>query len=133
MDKDWCSLALNPSAVTSIYDSAPSLSCINISEIRLLDRGPTIQLFLSLADLPSRVPLRWAKHPFNRVSISLQLIEVDSVKVQNWKTDNFGRMEIEKLDGKLHSSIVNGSEKIFECVHSFLTINSFAPYQVEEE
>jgi hypothetical protein len=75
----WAEQVLNPKVISSIFkNDVPSLKEIKMQEIALLFSGDLLcRMSFDLKEFPSEAPLKWVQSKYNRVQISLALIEAN--------------------------------------------------------
>lgn len=104
---DWHTLAQNPQAVSSLFATPLELDKVLLSEISIHHDGPRLSLSLSTNQLPTRVPSRWQRQPYNRLSIRLDFYEIDDLSISGWGTNNLLSLSINP-DSQNSCILING-------------------------
>jgi hypothetical protein len=126
----WVDLAENPSALTSLFDSAPSLENVELFSVKTDRDGPTVELIIGLDESPASPPARWqyAETP-NATSVTLQLIDLESFQFDGWSTTNTVKISIQRLPNEKLELTANGGTTRLNCCCGWLRIGGVSPYR----
>src|SRR4030095_2923275 len=109
-EKEWAKLSLNPEAITSIFNSSPDLSEVELVSIELNREGSRCIVNCVYRGGPDRVPTRWNMETVKRVSLKLIFIDISQLVIDGWSNQISGPLAISReSDNKIQ---VN-----FRCPH----------------
>lgn len=128
---NWLSLAENPKAILSLYGKPPSLSAIDLIEVKLHRDGPRLELRADLAQFPEDPPDKWRANGYNTVQMKLSLVGLKDINISSWSLRNLAKMKLEKRGGRI-ALTVHGDECHLESVGDFLIIDSVRGYVNDE-
>lgn len=81
----WVDFLQDSQAIRSIYCAdLPSLSDIDLHEVRLDRRGTSVFLRFDLADYPAPAPKKWIARNANMVQLQLQFSDVGNLTLDGW-------------------------------------------------
>jgi hypothetical protein len=101
----WHQLAMNPEALSNLYQSVPELQNVDIHRILLHRDGPVMTISLDLPRFPDKPSRRWHEAS-NTVQIELDFIGLESIELRGWSTDNIVDIQLNRLpDGKIAINI----------------------------
>jgi len=75
----WLILAKNPEAVSSLFDTPPSLQNVEIFIFEIDRDGPTAEVTIALNEFPSSPPLKWRAQQTNHITMTLQLLALGDI------------------------------------------------------
>ena len=126
----WAELAENPKALTSLFDEVPSLSNVEILSIKMDRDGPTVDLVVAVKEYPGSPPLRWRTNREHAVAINLQLMALESFRIEGWSTENHGEITVFRNgEGKLEL-FAKGVDFQVRSTFGFLRIVRVSPYHL---
>jgi hypothetical protein len=83
-------------------DDTPLPNPVDVFQVSLDREGPSIYLHFDLPSYPKRPPEKWAKQGFNRVQVTLGLVDTADLVVSGWSTKQVGDIQIAKnSEGRL--------------------------------
>lgn len=119
----WYELAMNPSAISSLYVEVPPLQSVRIRELTLEHTG-NVLVSIDLPELPNRVPIRWRRQTYVTMYLQLQLFHVQQLHLSGWLGSNPVDLSISKENQKYFISSLNtASGYNFQCVLDAFRIN----------
>jgi hypothetical protein len=119
----WYELAMNPSAISSLYVEVPPLQSVHIRELTLEHTG-NVLVSIDLPKLPNKVPIRWKRQVYVTMYLQLQLFHVQQLHLSGWSTSNLVDLSIRKEDQKyLISSSNTASGYNIQCISDAFRIN----------
>jgi len=124
----WLTLAENSQAVSSLFDTAPSLQNVEIFTFKIDRDGPTAELTIALNEYPSSPPLRWRTEQANRVIMTLQLLALGDIDVKGWSTTNRAEIQITRINAEKLEFAANGANLTVRATFSFLRIAGLSAY-----
>ena len=124
----WLNLAENPQAVSSLFDTAPSLQNVEIFTFKIDRDGPTAELTIALNEYPASPPLRWRRQQANRVIMTLQLIALGEIDVKGWSTTNSAEIRITRINAETLELVANGANLTVRATFGFLRIAGLSAY-----
>ena len=68
----WLEIAQNPEAVSSLFDTPPSLQGVEVFAVNIDRDGPTVELKIAL-EYPKAPPARWQMQGANTVVMTFSL------------------------------------------------------------
>ncbi|TQC41911.1 hypothetical protein EEB14_51975 [Rhodococcus sp. WS4] len=84
----WVDFLHDSQAIRSIYGAdLPSLSDIDLHEVRLERRGASVFLRFDLDEYPASPPKKWIAQRANTVQLELQFSDVGDLTLSGWGTD----------------------------------------------
>ena len=95
----WHQHCDNPQAIEHLYHTGPALDAIDVYEIVLQRDGPFVQLRIELPTFPDRPPAKWPAAA-NAVQMTLTLVGVSELALDNWGSSNRGAITIEKTENR---------------------------------
>jgi hypothetical protein len=133
MAANWLNAVENPKAITSLFEVVPSLEDVEISALNLDHGGPTMTLSILLRDSPTTLPVRWQARHFNATAIQLQVLGIESMKLEGWSTDNRVAITIEGSPGSLTlRAMGSGSKLRLQCMCGWVNVAGVTPYEREK-
>jgi hypothetical protein len=125
----WIELAENPSALTSLFASAPSLENVELFSVETKRDGPTVELIIGLDEYPVSPPARWqsAETP-NAATVTLQLIDLESFQFNGWSTTNTVKISIHRLPNEKLELTANGKTTQLKCCCGWLRVGGVSAY-----
>ncbi len=124
---NWTKCLGNARTIEAIYALPPSLSQVRVHELRCHQDGPRITIRLDLNEYPSNPPEKWLLNGYNRVQMSLSLINVSSIQIAGWSSDNIGDMVLDMIDSVVRLSFI-GNTTFIDCCGQFLEIEDISAY-----
>ena len=119
----WYELAMNPSAISSLYVEVPPLQSVHIRELTLEHTG-NVLVSIDLPELPNKVPTRWKRQTYVTMYLQLQLFHVQQLHLSGWSTNNLVDLNIRKVDQKyLFSNSDTASKYSIQCVSDAFRIS----------
>ncbi len=91
---NWLDCCINPQALLSLYERAPSLDGIQLVTVELNRHATSLNITWLTSDFPSKLPKKWYKHSGQEVSISICLSSVGSLKIDGWSGEPVGNMQV---------------------------------------
>jgi len=126
----WLEIAQNPEAVSSLFDTPPSLQGVEVFAVNIDRDGPTVELKIALREYPKAPPARWQMQGANTVVMNLQLVAVAHIEIQGWSTTNRADIEIARSsEGHLQVVVAGGSFKMM-ARFGFLRIVGLSAYSL---
>jgi hypothetical protein len=123
----WTNYLSNKRLIEFIYPKAPELSGVRIHEVRLNQDGPTMSVRFDLSELPDNPPPKWAAARFNRVQLTLSLVQIDRFLMSGWGLDNIGDVTIEQWDGGVRLKCIGPSLRV-DCCARFMEVQKLSGY-----
>ena len=124
----WLEVAENPEAVSSLFDTPPSLQGVEVFAVNIDRDGPTVELKIALSEYPKTPQARWQMQEANTVVMTLQLMAVAHIEIQGWSTTNSADIEIARgSEGHLQVVAAGGSFKML-ARFGFLRIVGLSAY-----
>lgn len=123
----WNELIDNRQAI-SMFDPAPSLSNVVVSQIMLDYNGPTVNFTALILEYPANPPIRWQVQKYNAVSMEFQAMAVSAVQLSGWTTSNQVSIVVNReVDSNLSIEITGDDVKV--TIHSgWLRAFKVSPY-----
>jgi hypothetical protein len=128
---DWHQLALNPQAISQLYNRAPALRAVELFEVALHRDGPRAMLRVDLAQGPDHPPSRWMRDGFNRTQIQLDFLDVEMVRIRGWSTENRVDIDLEPHTGEKVRMTAQGQGCDIEIIARFFRIDHVRGYLSE--
>ncbi|MEZ5944332.1 MAG: Imm50 family immunity protein [Planctomycetaceae bacterium] len=123
----WSTLLLRKQAVESIYSTTPPLVGVRLHEVRQHEDGPRVSLRFDLNDFPDKPPQKWLTSKFNRVQLTLMLIDVQDFTMKGWGTNNIGDIEIVAAGGGVNL-VFDAPSVHIACSAGYLDIEGVSAY-----
>jgi len=127
----WLDLAENPEAVKSAFEIAPSLKDVEVVALRIDRDGPTITVDIALSEQPSKLSPRWERISANAVTLTLQLLGVETVSLDGWATENQATIDINPGSSTKIEVQITGATTQFRCRCQWLRIAGLTGYRRE--
>jgi hypothetical protein len=128
----WLDKLENPEAITSVFETAPSLEDVELLSVTLSQDGPTMLLVIALNESPSKPSPRWQRAQPNAVSVKLQLFVVENIRLEGWATDTKVRIDIEGERGGNITVTAVGLRVKLTCSCRFCSVKGITPYHTEK-
>jgi hypothetical protein len=126
----WLEIAENPEAVSTLFDTPPSLQGVEVFAVKIDRDGPTVELKIALREYPKAPPARWQMQGADTVVMTLQLMAVAHIEIQGWSTTNRADIEIARSsEAHLQMVAAAGSFKML-ARFGFLRIVGLSAYNV---
>ena len=127
----WTECLGNPLPITSTYSSSPSLEKVRLFELVLHQDGPRVSLRFDLNSLPDHPAAKWRGSEYNRVQLTLALIDVVEIRAQGWTSNNIGDIAINRFNDQIRLTFRGEGTRI-ECVARFAEIARLSGYLTSE-
>jgi Immunity protein 50 len=127
----WLDLAENPEAVKGAFDVAPSLKNVGIISVHLDRDRPTVVVEVALNEKPSKLSFRWERNDVNAVNLNLELLGVESLKLDGWASENSVAIGIHPGNSTKIAVHITGLTTQFRCGCGSLRIGGLAGYHRE--
>ena len=124
---DWTQYLGNPLPIKSVYSTVPSLENVRLQEIRLHQDGPRVSLRIDLNSFPENPPRKWIIAKFNRVQLTLILIDISELYLRGWSLNNIGDLNLVASDAGI-AVVFDGESVKFECVARFVEVEKLSGY-----
>jgi hypothetical protein len=119
----WYDLALNPKAVTAIYGGEePSLRNAHITSLNLNWSGPSAIISIQLSNFPTKPPAKYFDNEWNTAIATLQLINVETLHINGWGTQNLVDIDIRRVDTNHIVLSAKGEQCDIEVIFGFLEV-----------
>jgi len=124
---DWTQYLGNSLPIKSVYSTVPSLTNVRLQEIRLHQDGPRVSLRIDLNSFPENPPRKWIAAKFNRVQLTLLLIDISELYLRGWNLNNIGDLNFVASDARIAVAFDGESVK-FECNARFVEVEKLSGY-----
>jgi Immunity protein 50 len=126
----WTAFLENPEAITSVFDTEPSLDDVYLYGIELLEDGPTVNFKIRLKDYPQNPPARWKyiHGESNTVVITLRALGINRLDISGWSTENFVSCKISRTDEEELSVVIKGNSTEIDVMCDFLRVTYISAY-----
>jgi hypothetical protein len=122
----WTEALENPKAL-EMFNPEPLLKGVTLGKL-LLDRdGPTATITIQIKEYPTNPPVKWRVRQYNAVTIELQAMAIEDIRILGWTTENQVSISIKRLpEGGLWFQAVGSSEVELHC--GWLRVIGVTPY-----
>ncbi len=127
----WTNHLGNKLPVESLYSEPPLLDQLRLHEVRLHQDGPRISLRLDLNEFPDRPPKKWVAGKFNRIQLTLVLVDIDSFRMDGWDLNNIGDLSLKDCDAGVCLQF-DGPTLQIDCTARFLEVEKISGYYDSE-
>ncbi len=126
--KPWIENIVDSSAIRAIFgNTAPSLAGVQLVELAVNDRGPTLRLRFNLPDFPGNPPKKWAQQQANTVQITMSAFEVRSLSIQGASTEMIASIRLSREGESVRISVV-GDHISIDCLAGWIYIDKISAY-----
>lgn len=126
--ESWIEGVVDSKAIEAIFgDVVPCLAGVELLELVVDGRGPTLRLRFNLPDFPESPPKKWVQRQANTVQMTMSAFEVRGLSIQGAASEMIVSLELFREDEGMRV-VVNGDHIGIDCLAGWVYVDKISAY-----
>lgn len=105
----WYDCLDNNKFLTTLYQSVPKLTNVEIVKVSMSDGGFNITVLFVMPSTPDFLPKKWREKEYNSVMVKLDFFAISKLNICTDSNEYVGNIEIERTEDELIAIKISGN------------------------